>query len=66
MIDHAIVILQQHITCMTFSNHAEWSFASVGYCCARQAWLSYEAMPMVDDNGVRLGTSDYANETLPR
>ena len=36
------------------------------YCCARQAWLSYEAMPMVDDNRVYLGTSVYIIETLPR
>lgn len=37
MIDHAIVVLQQHITCMTFSNHAEWSFASVGYLASQNA-----------------------------
>lgn len=35
-------------------------------CCARQAWLSYEAMPMMDDNMVYMGTSIYMIETLPR
>ena len=35
-------------------------------CCARQAWLSYEAMPMVYDNRVHLGTLVYTIETLPR
>ena len=35
-------------------------------CCAREAWHSYEATPMTDDNRDYMGTSVYMIETLPR
>lgn len=47
MIDHGIVILKrQHITCMTFCKHVEWSFASVGYAALRNA-VQKEVVAMI-------------------
>ena len=45
-----------------------WRFPSDHFDsrCARQAWLSYEAMLMIDVNRVYMGTQVYMIETLPR